>query len=72
MEIMHHEETDSYSVRLVNGQQLWCDCPKTLDDVLWRIDEHKQRKEETRAIVVSILVSAAALGLAAFLAGLLA
>ena len=58
---------DCYHTQLPNGQELWCNCPVTLDDVLWRLDEHKQRKDETRAIVVSLLLSGVLLALAALL-----
>ena len=58
---------DCYHTRLANGRELWSDCQQTLEHVLADLDEVKQRHSDTKAIVVSLLLSAALLALAAVL-----
>ena len=63
--------SESYVIRLPSGRELWCDCPLTLARVLESLDEREERRAETRAIVVSLLLGAALFAVAALLGALL-
>lgn len=65
--VSYDKFADCYYTRLGNGRELWCDCPTTLDDVLCKLDDHEERRAETRAIQGAILLGAALLALAAVL-----
>ena len=66
-DVRYDQLADCYHTRLPNGKELGCDCPVTLAEVLHSLDERTERRAETRAIVVSLLVGATMFALAALL-----
>ena len=65
--IQYDPTAESYYYVLDSGDELWCDSPTMLADVIFRINERETRREDNWALCVSILIGAAMLAVAAAL-----
>lgn len=58
MDRIHYDRlADSYWTVLSNGKELWCECPVSLEDVLWRLDRQAQRRDLVHLLSVLGLVA---------------
>jgi len=55
--ITYCQLSNSYWAYLENGKEIWCECPISLEDVLYRLDRRAERKDLIHLIgVVALLV----------------
>jgi hypothetical protein len=69
MQVLYDKLSDSYYTTIDNVE-VWCKCPVVLADILHRLDDRETRREDTRAIYVSVLLAAGLIALTAAIAAL--
>ena len=67
MSIHYDPMSDAYHTQ-IDGADVWCDSIHVLDEILHRLDDRETRREDARSTWVAILLAAALIALAAWVA----